>query len=1677
MATDYNEIGQNPRINYRKIFTPYSDKTHFIYELIQNADDNESECIELQLYKNELIVWNDGCQFSEEDVRSICSIGFSNKDLTQIGTFGMGFKAVYTYTDSPEVYSGDERFRLSINNPTRPEGIDDIDAKISGQLKEGGRLGENRTIFRLPFRENLRQDEEIALLKDRLCDLEKRALLFLRNLKTVRWYDENSGQRGSYSCHRCPHHKVQDASQVELKSSLNGEAQPSETFLVFRKEVQPPQIVIDELLQQSEDEDERQRIQKSATKLQPIEIAFKFQDGKITAMDSCMLFSYFPTERETHLKFLIQASYKTTLARDNIEKDNQWNEWLIAETANYLPEIFEELKKAGLLETMFFSVLPLKAEVKNEFKPIADASREAMKNRSLVPTQAGGYAKAENVFYPHRRESLSKLIESSWLYPNSNWLDPAIGLSGRVFDVMKEAGVKEIGVSQVLNWLEKQDLNWFESRCEEWMHSLYVYLNSQKSELERIKKLPLVRLENGQHVCASDQSVFFPPEADEAREEIKPFLSDLPILRSALLEGEECNDIEAFLKSIGVRVLRRVDMILEGICPQYRESGKPSTEENLLHVRYIFKVWNDVSESERSRLKAKISEIPILRAYEGIQREVYDFVVPRDAYLPKGYTRDGALETYFSVYDESIWFVDDAYLEDKSDAKVWFRFFKTIGSKDTPVVIEENIPRNSENHQEFNKELAKRDIVWERTTRWPKTNIEDFYLQGLPEALDKISKHGKVDLARVIWQLLVKTVKSLPSEEWQRNNFFRTRFQGIYRWFYYSDQSKRFDATFYRQLKSTAWIPDEKGNLHKPSECFAPTSENRKVLGDSVVYLPTDFDISTESARWLAEKLDVCMEADPESVLNHLQKLRNDKEISVEKVAPLYHFLYRTRPRKRVDGTFSSYMVNLEPRWRPKFEKEPLIFIPEPEPQWWRVDEVFWEDESVVFGKDRGYLKWHYAEGLQPFFTTSLAVSERATASDYVNRIQQIKSMEQAAKAEIQILYERLWQVMQENNTTSSDRLDVDPYEEFMGKSLIFAPNQKRCWWRVDEVFWEDENMVFADDRGYLKLHYPETLKPFFIDFGISERAAPLDYVSGIKEVACVGEAENPKIRKRIKRLYSRVSQSLQEGGTWQEDQEWKQIREESCWLGKKGSEWDFFSRHELVYNDHHEYIAGIFEGEVPFWEFNDLFDLARSLEILGCSQAEIAFNPKGDQEEDTYWSEKVQNLYRYIYAFLNSPRLCEGKKDGESSKLLDSLSVRLVEELETTYVLKGISLTSPNPRPSFLDVTDRNGMFWLALAADEDDYIMLIGDALQDCFGIKDLGRFIEHLLTKSTEKVLEHWKREGLRTELCELLPKTVTEEDIEKQLESIDEKFSDESESEDADVAADESEVEIPINNEMPETDYENNDSGTNETDKSEISLSNDEDNGSAVDESDVEMPLDSETMGVGKVDNDSTLDKPETLTDSSSNINNISSSDTRTPTKSITTQPTDGEPECETPRVHEKSETENGSDDSEINDSETPTYQSRPGGNRTRQQYGHRSHTPNRSRGTGYSAGGGGGEGEEHRTLKEDLAGNPSQLGEGLTLVRTEYEFESGDRVDILLQDSFGNPVTVEVKPYILSESYGEVWQAVRYKHIAAVQYKLSSCKQVRSILAAPEIPDDVKAKCRELGIEPFEKPKL
>lgn len=90
----------------------YDDRTHFIFELLQNAEDalgkrgalNGPRRFTFDLSPGSLALSHFGRPFDEADVRSVCGIAQST-----IGRFGIGFKSVYTFTDRPTVTSRHHR--------------------------------------------------------------------------------------------------------------------------------------------------------------------------------------------------------------------------------------------------------------------------------------------------------------------------------------------------------------------------------------------------------------------------------------------------------------------------------------------------------------------------------------------------------------------------------------------------------------------------------------------------------------------------------------------------------------------------------------------------------------------------------------------------------------------------------------------------------------------------------------------------------------------------------------------------------------------------------------------------------------------------------------------------------------------------------------------------------------------------------------------------------------------------------------------------------------------------------------------------------------------------------------------------------------------------------------------------------------------------------------------------------------------------------------------------------------------------------------------------------------------------------------------------------------------------------------------------------------------------------
>ena len=160
----------------------YPDSAHFVYELLQNAEDARASKVEFRLAGDGVYFAHDGArEFTIEDVDAITGIGGNigkRDDSSSIGEFGVGFKAVFSYARAPEIHSGDFHFRI------RDHFLIELDGVPQRFLRH--RPEERWTEFWLPFdNPSKTAPKAFAETRDGLTRLDETALLFLRNIARI----------------------------------------------------------------------------------------------------------------------------------------------------------------------------------------------------------------------------------------------------------------------------------------------------------------------------------------------------------------------------------------------------------------------------------------------------------------------------------------------------------------------------------------------------------------------------------------------------------------------------------------------------------------------------------------------------------------------------------------------------------------------------------------------------------------------------------------------------------------------------------------------------------------------------------------------------------------------------------------------------------------------------------------------------------------------------------------------------------------------------------------------------------------------------------------------------------------------------------------------------------------------------------------------------------------------------------------------------------------------------------------------------------------------------------------------------------------------------------------------------------------------------------------------------
>jgi hypothetical protein len=612
----------------------YSERTHFIFELIQNAEDAGATDLIFEVFEDRLEVRHDGRPFDEADVRGVCGVGVTSKssDLTKIGTFGIGFKSVYAYTNSPGIYSGDESFR--IENYVRPVAAE--------PPSEPGDLG---TLFVFPFDlASVPAATAVAEIAAALTAIDPETLLFLRSIVKLRV----RGFGGKDAVLARSTVSLSDTSRRVTLTTDSG--RPAEEFLVWQRSlghVGEPGL--------------------------RVEVAFGTAprpDGgrRIVRRDGSPLVVYFPTEKETHLGFLLQGPYRTTPARDNVPEHDPSNQALVRETAALLPDVLSELRDQGLLTAEVLEALPIEASLFQPgtmFRPLFESVRTALTAEALIPSGGGGYRLASDLKLPGDW-GLRGLFDPDHLGAAYGETRPV----GFVADSIAADGTPvlwryladEIGIEQVTpsSIVARLTAEFLEAQSDQWIADLYGFLyghpalwrdpgppGSAAGEPGAARTRPVIRLEDGSHVKpfhADGRVAVYLPGAGTT-----PF----PCVRRSIASVAAARQ---FLAALGLTEPDIVDEVLEGIFPRYGrlDAGELDSLQHESDIEIVARAMAEAGGQRRERLIDRLRETTFLvgeNAATGEQR----LMTPGSLYQ-----RSKELELYLDGNPDA-WFADDGY--------------------------------------------------------------------------------------------------------------------------------------------------------------------------------------------------------------------------------------------------------------------------------------------------------------------------------------------------------------------------------------------------------------------------------------------------------------------------------------------------------------------------------------------------------------------------------------------------------------------------------------------------------------------------------------------------------------------------------------------------------------------------------------------------------------------------------------------------------------------------------------------------------------------------------------------------------------------------------------------------------------------------------------------------------
>lgn len=775
----------------------YSDSAHFIYELLQNADDAKATWVEFDIEESGLFFKHNGSvRFTisnpaneDEDsengklghINSITSIGNSTKiDEQKIGKFGIGFKAVFAYSATPHIY--DDNFNFKLENYIVPIGID----------KSHPRRKKDETLFYFPFNHKTKSKKEAYNEIEEKLETLFQPILFLSNIEKIKWV--SSKKNGEY-IKRVIRTKTFDkiiADYVEVISTKNSKPQKEYLWLFS-------QNIIHSTL-------------KSNHKL--VVGFFVLENNTLETGYSYEAFCFFPTKEDTKLGFIIQAPFLLTDSREGIKAGDNWNVAIMQLTADLAANAIVLLKQLGEEEKTNFitdsilDIIPYKEtdfgdianKAKISFKPFYNTILQNFKTEQLLPGTNGKFYKTQKAYWASdpelaelfSDEQISQLMEN----PNSGWVFTTKGQK-QLNQANKQL---EAYISSIVNdnldpkkLLRRITASFIENQSDEWLLKFYVYLGGRKSLWDDKDKLaikkPILLNQVRKAVVPFNDSltapnIFIPSDRITSYDTIyKPFVDNIDALE--------------FFKGLGLGKADLRAEIYKTILPQYNEKFDYKDIDTLLkHFDSFLLYYESCPISLQDDYLNHLRRITFIAARKKSNIETRYFCTPNLVYF-----NNEKLKKYFDNYSESYMLDEDFYKDylDVNKKEKFINFLHALGLSSYPRIIESKPEVTIETKEEFALDHYEISI-----THYDKQSIIDKNIQGLQEAVNNITLEKSI----IIWDYLLYFIQG------KNLNSIKYNYYGIFNFIPKGNSYSRnvqFESTIVAILRNDAWIYNKEG--------------------------------------------------------------------------------------------------------------------------------------------------------------------------------------------------------------------------------------------------------------------------------------------------------------------------------------------------------------------------------------------------------------------------------------------------------------------------------------------------------------------------------------------------------------------------------------------------------------------------------------------------------------------------------------------------------------------------------------------------------------------------------------------------------------------------------------------------------------------------------------------------